>query len=551
VVLRRSETFPLAPVRVRKVVSVRVGERTYAIGSPQGLESTLSNGLVSGLLPVGKMKIVQTTAPISRGSSGGGLFDVRGALMGITTVYLKDGQNLNFAVPADQIAVLQRTPAAAVAGATYTLQQDGATAAAQMDRRPDLPTPLSSVHAVLLHTMSDGPIATQGGLTSKWLHDQVSARSAYRVRSPRWVARNPGAHRSPASLPARRRSPRGPRRPRRPRRSRSARLSVPCSVAGLLPHADSIPRSPATSSVSHAPARSARTSIRLSGVWSPLHPQFLRTFQSTVESGTHDKRITMLTMSRWLLVVGAITVVGCAVHQPRPNTSAGVDESAGDPWNRFWTARGVSPPPPRDFMEAVNEAPPEILNLTGGAVDEETVRRWVVGNLRRGRGDSWAARHMRLDIVNADVLGPPGLNGTDRGIRAEQVRGTVEILTPHPTSEVEKIAVVAIPGEVQRLLIELGMTDFVVVRMSRTTGHTAERLLGDGRREPIPVRRPAGDLSWQVDTGGFREHPVIGPLWYQAHGWSCLPDSEDLLAELCGLVRPTSGNATDSSAESP
>lgn len=47
---------------------------------------------------------IQTTAPISKGSSGGGLFDAQGRLVGITTMYLKDGQALNFAVPAELIA---------------------------------------------------------------------------------------------------------------------------------------------------------------------------------------------------------------------------------------------------------------------------------------------------------------------------------------------------------------------------------------------------------------------------------------------------------------
>jgi len=47
---------------------------------------------------------VQTSAPISHGSSGGGLFDARGELLGITTFYFAGGQNLNFAVAAEDFA---------------------------------------------------------------------------------------------------------------------------------------------------------------------------------------------------------------------------------------------------------------------------------------------------------------------------------------------------------------------------------------------------------------------------------------------------------------
>jgi hypothetical protein len=91
-----------------------IGERAYAIGSPEGLELTVSDGLISGIreLMPGKVSI-QTTAAISHGSSGGGLFDEYGRLVGITTFMLKDGQNLNFAIPASFVRDLVH-PAAPV-----------------------------------------------------------------------------------------------------------------------------------------------------------------------------------------------------------------------------------------------------------------------------------------------------------------------------------------------------------------------------------------------------------------------------------------------------
>ena len=85
---------------------LRVGQKVYAIGAPQGLELTLSDGLISSLraLPIGT--IIQTNAPVSKGSSGGGLFDSNGRLIGITSFIFKSGQNLNFAVPASWISEL-------------------------------------------------------------------------------------------------------------------------------------------------------------------------------------------------------------------------------------------------------------------------------------------------------------------------------------------------------------------------------------------------------------------------------------------------------------
>lgn len=65
------------------------------------MELTISNGIISGFRETnGGMKLRQTTAPFSPGSSGGGLFDDQGRLVGITTLIAKDSQNLNFAVSA-------------------------------------------------------------------------------------------------------------------------------------------------------------------------------------------------------------------------------------------------------------------------------------------------------------------------------------------------------------------------------------------------------------------------------------------------------------------
>ena len=81
---------------------VSVGQKVYALGNPRGLELTLSDGLVSALRRDENHKellLIQTSAPISQGSSGGGLFDSSGRLIGITTLQAKEGQNLNFAIP--------------------------------------------------------------------------------------------------------------------------------------------------------------------------------------------------------------------------------------------------------------------------------------------------------------------------------------------------------------------------------------------------------------------------------------------------------------------
>lgn len=92
------------PAETRSAMGVRVGERVYALGNPQGFELTLSEGLVSQLRKASAAQVepyIQTTAAISQGSSGGGLFDRKGRLIGISSFMWREGQNLNFAAPID------------------------------------------------------------------------------------------------------------------------------------------------------------------------------------------------------------------------------------------------------------------------------------------------------------------------------------------------------------------------------------------------------------------------------------------------------------------
>jgi len=93
--------LPASPVAVRSSRDLQIGERVYAIGAPKGLELTLSEGLVSSLRSYQGGTAIQTTAPLSHGSSGGGLFDARGRLIGITTFGITDAETLNFALPVE------------------------------------------------------------------------------------------------------------------------------------------------------------------------------------------------------------------------------------------------------------------------------------------------------------------------------------------------------------------------------------------------------------------------------------------------------------------
>ncbi|RKU22981.1 hypothetical protein C6499_19290 [Candidatus Poribacteria bacterium] len=101
--------------------TVQVGESVYVAGNPQGLEGTISNGIISAIRPEGNSlvdgKILQITAPISPGSSGGPVLSDKGKVIGVSVGGHRDGQNLNFAIPINYLKTLMgqggsRTPLA-------------------------------------------------------------------------------------------------------------------------------------------------------------------------------------------------------------------------------------------------------------------------------------------------------------------------------------------------------------------------------------------------------------------------------------------------------
>tara|TARA_B100001059_G_C17794337_1_gene562101 strand:+ start:168 stop:737 length:570 start_codon:yes stop_codon:yes gene_type:complete len=80
----------IAPYDLKK------GNEIFVIGNPEGLESILSTGIISSRRNKGSYTEVQFTAPISSGSSGSPIMDMKGNVIGVVTSAITDGQNLNF-----------------------------------------------------------------------------------------------------------------------------------------------------------------------------------------------------------------------------------------------------------------------------------------------------------------------------------------------------------------------------------------------------------------------------------------------------------------------
>jgi len=84
------------------------GETVFLIGNPLKLEGSVTDGIVSAVREVpGVGKIIQTTAPISQGSSGSPVFNLRGQVVGVITVKVTNGQNISLAIGSDRLRGLK------------------------------------------------------------------------------------------------------------------------------------------------------------------------------------------------------------------------------------------------------------------------------------------------------------------------------------------------------------------------------------------------------------------------------------------------------------
>ena len=107
-VIKYNSVLDLAVIRIQRDLkpipvykgskALARGQRVVAIGSPLGLFNSVSNGIISGFRVIENVDMIQFTAPISPGSSGGAVLNMYGEVIGISTAGIDNGQNINLAV---------------------------------------------------------------------------------------------------------------------------------------------------------------------------------------------------------------------------------------------------------------------------------------------------------------------------------------------------------------------------------------------------------------------------------------------------------------------
>ena len=107
-IIRIERTLTPLPIYRGSKKLVR-GQKVVAIGSPLGLFNSVSDGIISGFRNIRDVEMIQFTAPVSHGSSGGALLNMQGQVIGISTAGIDSGQNINLAVGYESILMFAQS----------------------------------------------------------------------------------------------------------------------------------------------------------------------------------------------------------------------------------------------------------------------------------------------------------------------------------------------------------------------------------------------------------------------------------------------------------
>ena len=136
--IRVSTRIPSQPVNFLQMSRTvpEIGEKVIVIGNPLGLEATVSDGIVSAVREIPALgNILQLTAPISAGSSGSPVVNMSGEVIGVAIAQAIEGQNLNFAIPAERVLNLNTRNSRTFADWEKTVRERWQAEAEQLFRK--------------------------------------------------------------------------------------------------------------------------------------------------------------------------------------------------------------------------------------------------------------------------------------------------------------------------------------------------------------------------------------------------------------------------------
>jgi hypothetical protein len=161
----------LHTVRLGDSNQVAAGDKIYAIGNPLGVfDYTITDGLISQVRPLAAdLTLLQISAAISPGSSGGPLFNQFGEVIGVTTAIITQGQSINLAVPANYLRPLIAQPS--------QIALEEFAKATKEQEPPDERSKASDDNTTIVRQVPRHPLAVWDGCSQQDVEDVVEAIS--------------------------------------------------------------------------------------------------------------------------------------------------------------------------------------------------------------------------------------------------------------------------------------------------------------------------------------------------------------------------------------
>ena len=131
------------PLRLGDPTRTVVGDGIFVVSNPRGYEGTFSQGIVSAIRREGEIDVMQISAPISHGSSGGPVLNAAGQVIGVASALVDGEQNINFALPVSLVAQLLARVNPTALAESLPAAVDRASAARFTEPAPSTPPDLT------------------------------------------------------------------------------------------------------------------------------------------------------------------------------------------------------------------------------------------------------------------------------------------------------------------------------------------------------------------------------------------------------------------------
>jgi hypothetical protein len=241
--------------------------------------------------------------------------------------------------------------------------------------------------------------------------------------------------------------------------------------------------------------------------------------------------LTLLAVAVLVVVIGGDLFFDRTSGKVRPLTPL---PSLAEVRAKFWAEHHVTNTPPGDIFDVHRSLTPGYWNRTLGLVSDGDAYRWFIGALRSNSAKLWALEHFRHDVVDADVIGRPGLDGANIAISNLQTTGAASMTITDAKGVGMQLH--HLTADQSAALVPDRTASYAILLRSR--GPSTGILNFPGGVTQTLWDLGSGGSTRHLLVGEYREDPISSGLWYEFLDVDCNRTSGAVEIQLCNLVQP-------------